>query len=90
MCEPLYIRGGVLERVPVLAAGQPVASPDKRTYTVQLRKGIEFNDGTPLNAQAVVASVQRFETYPGSALVSDYDLRRQRHRVPARTPSSST
>src|SRR4051812_28602436 len=43
MCLTLYIRGGELERVPVLAAGQPVVSPDKRTYTVQLRKGIEFN-----------------------------------------------
>jgi peptide/nickel transport system substrate-binding protein len=73
MCETLYIRGGLLERVPVLAAGQPAVSADKRTYTVQLRKGIEFNDGTPLNAQAVVASIQRFETYPASALVSDYD-----------------
>jgi peptide/nickel transport system substrate-binding protein len=74
MCETLYIRGGLLERVPVLAAGQPVASPDRRTYTVQLRKGIEFNDDTPFNAQAVVTTVQRFETYPGSALVSDYNL----------------
>jgi len=72
MCETLSIRGGLLERVPVLAAGQPVASPDKRTYTVQLRQGIEFNDGTPFNAQAVVASIQRFETFPGSVLMSDY------------------
>jgi peptide/nickel transport system substrate-binding protein len=73
MCQTLYIRGGRLERVPVLAAGQPVASPDKRTYTVQLRKGIEFNDGTAFNAQAVVATIQRFVNYPGSGLVSDYD-----------------
>ena len=56
MCQPLYIRGGELERVPVLAAGQPIASNDKLTYTVQLRKGIEFNDGTPFNAQAVVTT----------------------------------
>src|SRR5262249_59585516 len=74
MCDPLYIRGGLLERVPVLAAGPPVVSPDKRTYTVQLRQGIEFNDGTPLNAQAVVASVQRFETFPGSMLANGYAL----------------
>jgi peptide/nickel transport system substrate-binding protein len=72
MCQTLYIRGGLLERVPVLAAGPPVASSDKRTFTVPIRKGIEFNDGTPFNAQAVVTSVQRFETYPGSVLTSDY------------------
>jgi peptide/nickel transport system substrate-binding protein len=72
MCQTLYIRGGLLERVPVLAAGQPVASIDKRTFTVPLRKGIEFNDGTPFNAQAVVTSVERFESYPGSVLSSDY------------------
>ena len=33
MCLTLYIRGGELEGVPVLAAGQPVVSTDKRTYT---------------------------------------------------------
>ena len=38
----------------------------------QLRKGIEFNDGTPFNAQAVVTTVQRFINYPGSFLASDY------------------
>jgi peptide/nickel transport system substrate-binding protein len=74
MCDTLYIRGGLLERVPVLAAGPPVVSPDKRTYTVQLRQGIEFNDGTPLNAQAVVASIQRFETFAGSMLANGYAM----------------
>ena len=89
MCLTLYIRGGELERVPVLAAGQPVVSLDKRTYTVQVRKGIEFNDGTPLNAQAVVATVQRFINYPGSFLASDYATSTA-SRLPAGTRSSST
>ena len=35
-------------------------------------KGIQFNDGTPFNAQAVVTTLQRFITYPGSSRASDY------------------
>ncbi len=74
MPDALHAVARQLERVPVLAAGLPVLSKDKRTYTVQLRKGIEFNDGTPFNAQAVVTTVQRFMTYPGSFLASDYAI----------------
>ena len=44
------------------------------TYTVQLRKGIEFNDGTPFNAQAVVTTSSASMTYPGSFLASDYAI----------------
>ena len=61
-----------LQLVPVLAAALPVLSKDKLSYTIQLRKGIQFNDGTPFNAQAVVTTVQRFMTYPGSTRASDY------------------
>ena len=56
----------------MLAAALPVLSKDKLSYTVQLRQGIKFNDGTPFNAQAVVTTVQRFMTYPGSSAASDY------------------
>ena len=69
--------------VPVLAAALPVLSKDKLSYTIQLRQGIEFNDGTPFNAQAVVTTVQRYMTYPGSAAGQRLRLRRQRHRVRA-------
>src|SRR5690349_17983001 len=58
MCLSLYDfeqNHGVDEYVPVLAAAPPQHSPDKLSYTVKLRQGILFNDGTPLNAQAVVA-----------------------------------
>jgi peptide/nickel transport system substrate-binding protein len=74
MCLPLYIRGSRLQRIPVLAAGPPVLSSDKLSYTVPLRKGVRFNDGTPFDAEAVVTTVQRYMTYPGSKLASDYNL----------------
>jgi peptide/nickel transport system substrate-binding protein len=64
----LYGPGGF----PLLAASQPQLSKDKLSYTIQLRQGVQFNDGTPVNAQAVVANVQRFLTYPGSARSSDF------------------
>jgi peptide/nickel transport system substrate-binding protein len=75
MCETLYRsvpNHGLPETVPQLAASLPQISTDRLRYTVQLRKGILFNDGTPLNAQAVVTSVNRFITYPGSTRTSTY------------------
>ena len=75
MCQQLYTVAsshGTLEMAPVLAAGPPVLSKDKLSYTIPLRQGVLFNDGTPFNAQAVVTTVQRFMTYPGSSRASDY------------------
>ena len=73
MCLRLYETNGRLQTVPVLAAALPVLSRDKLSYTIQLRQGVQFNDGTPFNAQAVVASVQRSMTdFPGSPASSDY------------------
>jgi peptide/nickel transport system substrate-binding protein len=74
-CLSLYTYAsnhGTLELDPILAVAPPTVSADKLTYTIQLRKGIEFNDGTPLNAQAVVSSFQRYTTYPGSAHLNDF------------------
>jgi peptide/nickel transport system substrate-binding protein len=74
-CLPLYTfapNHGTLELDPILAAALPKVSKDKLTYTIQLRQGIQFNDGTPFNAQAVVASFQRYTTYPGSLHASDF------------------
>ena len=74
-CLSLYTYAsnhGTLELDPILAVAPPTVSADKLTYTIQLRKGIEFNDATPFNAQAVVSSFQRYTTYPGSAHASDF------------------
>ena len=62
MCQRLYDLDAKQQLVPVLAATVPVLSKDKLTYTIQLRQGIQFNDGTPFNAQAVVTTVQRYMT----------------------------
>ena len=72
ICERLYEYDARLQVTPVLAAAVPVLSKDKLSYTIQLRQGIQFNDGTPFNAQAVVVTVQRYMTYPGSSRASDY------------------
>jgi peptide/nickel transport system substrate-binding protein len=72
-CQKLYdldARGNV---VPQLAAGLPVVSKDKLTVTIPLRKGIQFNDGTPFDADAVVATIERGKNDPLSSRTSDLD-----------------
>jgi peptide/nickel transport system substrate-binding protein len=70
ICEGLYTTDLNLNYVPQLAIGMPTISADKLTYTVQLRQGALFNDGTPFNAQAVVTTYQRDINLPGSLLAS--------------------
>ena len=41
---------------PALAADLPEPSPDGRTWTVKLRPGVTFSDGTPFEVQDVVAT----------------------------------
>src|SRR4051794_31968781 len=72
ICERLYDYDSKLRIVPQLAAALPVISKDKLTYTIPLRQGVVFNDGTPFNAQAVVTTVQRMITLPTSTRVTDF------------------
>ena len=56
MCFRLYdtrFNQGNVVYVPQLAASMREPSKDGLTYTVHLRQGVLFNDGTPLDAQAV-------------------------------------
>jgi peptide/nickel transport system substrate-binding protein len=71
MCEKLYDLNARLQIVPQLAAALPALSRDKRTMTIRIRRGIRFNDGTPLNAQAVKISLDRHRTLAGSARASE-------------------
>lgn len=43
-----------------LATGFDVG-PDGRTYTITLREGVAFSDGTPFNAEAVKANLERIQ-----------------------------
>jgi peptide/nickel transport system substrate-binding protein len=70
-CEKLYDINKNLQIVPQLAASLPKISADKKTVTIKLRKGIEFNDGTPFNAQAVKAAIDRHKTLARSARASE-------------------
>jgi len=49
---------GTTEIVPALATSWDV-SDDNLTYTFHLREGVKFHDGTPMNADAVVFSLDR-------------------------------
>ena len=55
--------GSRSEIVPVLSSGWTV-SPDGKTYTFQLRKGIKFHDGTDFDADAVKFNYDRWLKIP--------------------------
>ena len=59
--ETLYAysgESGVL--VPLLAAEMPQITSDGMTYTIPLRQGVTFHDGTEFNAAAMTFSLRRF------------------------------
>lgn len=51
---------GSSELVPQLATELPKISEDGLTYTIPLRQGVVFHDGTSFNAEAMAFSLQRF------------------------------
>ncbi len=57
--------------VPMLAANQPVISEDKLEYTISLRRGLRFPDGSELTADDVQWSIIRSARL-GSFLVNSY------------------
>jgi len=59
--------------IPQLASELPKISPDGKTYTIPLRKGVVFHDSTPFNAEAMAFSLRRFKENGGkpSALLTD-------------------
>ncbi len=68
VCEPLVrFRDGVR---PEAALATTWATSDSRSWTFTLREGVRFHDGTPLDADAVVAnldSLRRERAFPGKA-----------------------
>jgi peptide/nickel transport system substrate-binding protein len=71
ICEKLYDVNEELEIVPQLAAELPEVSEDGLTVTIPLRTGINFNDGTPFDADAVKQSLDRHLTIEGSSRASE-------------------
>jgi peptide/nickel transport system substrate-binding protein len=71
MCEKLYDLDAKLHIVPQLAAALPTVSKDKLTYTIKLRAGVKFNDGTAFDAAAVKKSLERHLTLKGSTRASE-------------------
>jgi peptide/nickel transport system substrate-binding protein len=72
IAERLYdtdARGNVY---PELASALPTISPNKLMYTIPLRTGVLFNDGTPFNAKAVVVSLDRDLTLPNASHSTDF------------------
>jgi peptide/nickel transport system substrate-binding protein len=74
MCEKLYDVDSSLNLIPQLATALPTISSDGKTYTIKLRSGVKFNDGTPFNAQAVKTTLMRDKTDPKSARASELDV----------------
>jgi peptide/nickel transport system substrate-binding protein len=56
--EPLFVITPKMEIEPLLVESWK-ASEDQRTWTLALKKGITFHDGTPLNAEAVKFSLEK-------------------------------
>ncbi len=69
-----YQAGGT-QLEPQLATALPTISPDGLTYTIPVRQGVVFHDGTPFNAEAMAFSLNRFIQNGGtpSYLMADVD-----------------
>jgi len=74
MCEKLYDIDENLRIVPQLAADLPAFADGGKTVTIKLRPGVKFNDGTPMNAEAVRFSLDRHLHMKGSNRKSEIDL----------------
>jgi peptide/nickel transport system substrate-binding protein len=70
-CEKLYDVDSKLNIVPQLAASLPKITNGGKQMDITLRKGIKFNDGTPLTASAVKTTLERDLTMKGSARVNE-------------------
>jgi peptide/nickel transport system substrate-binding protein len=69
MCEGLFDTDAQLRIVPRLALSYEW--PDAQTLMVKLRPGVSFADGTPVDAAAVKYSIERHQTFTGTARRGD-------------------
>lgn len=59
--ETLYTFDKDWKPTPLLAASLPEISADGKTYTIKLRTGVTFHDGTDMTSDDVVASLTRWQ-----------------------------
>lgn len=59
--ETLFTFDQEWKAVPLLAAAMPRISEDGLTYTIPLREGVTFHDGSSMDSADVLASLQRWE-----------------------------
>jgi peptide/nickel transport system substrate-binding protein len=88
MSERLYTYNpGSTQLVPQLATALPKISADGLTYTIPIRSGVVFHDGTPFDAEAMAFALRRFIVNGGSPsfLLSD----RIDYLRPDKTPKST-
>src|SRR5947208_9607125 len=71
ICEKLYEIDEGLRISPQLAAALPVIADGGRTVSIKLRSGVKFNDGPPMDAEAVKFSLDRHRTLKGSNRASE-------------------
>ncbi|MDX6341875.1 MAG: peptide/nickel transport system substrate-binding protein, partial [Trebonia sp.] len=71
MCQKLYDINAQLNVGPQLATSLPVISDGGLTYTIQLKQGVLFNDGTSFNAAAVKTTLEHYLTDPESARAAE-------------------
>ena len=74
MCEKLYDIDANLKIFPQLAADLPAVTDGGKAVTIKLRPGVKFNDGTPMDAEAVRFSLDRHLHMKGSNRRSEIDL----------------
>ncbi|WP_322097203.1 ABC transporter substrate-binding protein [Pelagibius sp. Alg239-R121] len=70
VCDKLVDITPDLEIIPQLATGWSW-SDDGLTLTMDLREGVTFHDGTPFDAEAVKANIERSKTMPESRRKSE-------------------
>lgn len=58
--ETLYTFDSNWNPTPLLAQSLPEISADGKTYTIRLREGVTFHDGTEMTSEDVVASLNRW------------------------------
>jgi peptide/nickel transport system substrate-binding protein len=71
MCDRLFDLDATGNLVPELASAMPKVSADGLTVNIDLRTDAKFNDGTPMDAAAVVTSLERHRTAEGSRRKSE-------------------